>query len=133
YKCEVFYNKNIPTDMLLAFLISKGLGIKKLLKERNLLPLKLNFLSRAREKKEPNERVDSAPVYKLEDLAEFPSGADLISINITDSEFQYLRNPVYNYQYIHAEHANDINVYSVENQDKTYIIKGKSNLYKLIL
>jgi len=133
YRCDVIYNKNIPTDMLLAFLISKGMSIKKLLIKRKILPLKLKFLSRGREKNESSERVDIAPVYKLEDLAELPSGTDLKSINITGGEFKYLRNPVYNYQYIHVEHTNDINVYSVENHDKTYIIEGKSSLYKLIL
>ncbi|RAJ16033.1 GNAT family N-acetyltransferase [Arenibacter echinorum] len=131
YKCEVVYNKNIPTDMLLALAISKFVNVKKILEDRKMLPLKLKFLSKGMKKNQPTEAMDTGPVYRIEDLTELPSKDILKPIDIREKEFQFLRSPIYNYQHFHGEHSSDINIYSVNNENMSYIIEGKSKLKTL--
>jgi len=133
YKCDVVYNKNNPIDMLIAFLVAKGVNIKKSLTDRKILPLNLNFTSRGTENTKPNNKVDSIPAYTIEDLEELPLNEVLSLIDLNDKEFQFLRNPVYNYQYSHTLHSKDLKIYSVNSQNMTYIIEGNSKLHKLIL
>jgi hypothetical protein len=131
YKCDVIYNKNNPTDMLLAFAISNIVNFKKILIDRKILPLKLKFLSKGMEKNLPTETIEAGSSYRIEDLAELPPKNVLRPIDIRDKEYQFLRSPIYNYQYTHLEHSNDINIYSVNNENMSYIIEGKLKLKTL--
>tara|TARA_R110002049_G_scaffold289365_1_gene472160 strand:+ start:226 stop:1407 length:1182 start_codon:yes stop_codon:yes gene_type:complete len=133
YKCDVVYNKNIPTDMLLAILVSKFLNLKKLLEGRKILPFKLNWVLRGKEPKAPIANIDSSFTYKLEDLDELPSQENISPIDLNDTDFQFLRYPVYNYIYASLEHAKNLNIYSINTEKNVYVIQGKSKLKKLIL
>ena len=133
YKCDVVYNKNIPTDMLLAFLVSKFLNLKKLLEGRKILPFKLNWVLRGKEAKAPIANIDGSLSYKLEDLDELPSQENISPIDLNDTDFQFLRYPVYNYIYASLEHAKNLNIYSINTEKNVYVIQGKSKLKKLIL
>lgn len=133
YKCDVVYNKNIPSDMLLAFAVSKFINIKQLLKDGKILPLKMKFFPRTSLKNNLGEGPDGAPFFKIEDLAELPSLQELSSIDISDKEFQFLRNPVYNYQFANSEHTGDIKIYDIIKEKNGYVIQGKSKLKKLIM
>ena len=133
YKCDVIYNKNIPTDMLIAFLVSKFLNLKKLLEGRKILPINLNLVLRAKEPKAPIANIDGSIAYKLEDLDELPSQENISPVDLNDTDFQFLRYPVYNYIFASLEHAKNLNIYSINTEKNSYIIEGKSKLKKLTL
>lgn len=131
YRCDVVYNKKLPTHMILAYVVSKCFNIKKELVDRKLWPIGFGFLSNGSGKDDGN--VEEAPLVKIEELGSLPSQGEIIPIDINKNEFQYIRNLVYNYQYIQKEHTKDIKVYNLNNEKTSYIIQGKSKLQKLIL
>ncbi|WP_170126275.1 GNAT family N-acetyltransferase [Arenibacter echinorum] len=133
YKCDVVYNKNNPTNLILAFTIAKYLNIKKSMGKSKLQQLRLKFLRKNRTKNETVDKVDVVAAIRIEDMAELPSNDQIRALDLSKNEYQFLRNPVYNYQYTHSAHSSDIDVYSLDNEEMSYIIAGKRKLQKLIL
>ncbi|SHF79273.1 Acetyltransferase (GNAT) domain-containing protein [Arenibacter palladensis] len=133
YKCDVVYNKNNPTNLILAFTIAKYLNIKKSMGKSKIQQLRLKFLRKNRTKNETVDKVDVVAAIRIEDLAELPSTDQIRALDLSENEYQFLRNPVYNYQYTHSAHSSDIDVYSLDNEEMSYIIAGKRKLQKLIL
>ena len=133
YKCDIVYNKNIPTSILLAFLISKGVNVKKAMVERKIWPVNLKFLFNCKDNINSGKKVEEVVAVRLEELDSLPSQDEICLLDINKEEFRFLRNHVYNFQFIKNEHTRDIKVYSINNEKMSYIIEGKSKLQKLIL
>tara|TARA_R110002033_G_scaffold112724_2_gene158071 strand:- start:97 stop:597 length:501 start_codon:yes stop_codon:yes gene_type:complete len=133
YKCDIVYNKNIPTSILLAFLISKGVNVKKAMVERKIWPVNLKFLFNCKDNINSGKKVEEVAAVRFEELDSLPSQDEICLLDINKEEFRFLRNHVYNFQFIKNEHTRDIKVYSINNEKMSYIIEGKSKLQKLIL
>ena len=133
YKCDIVYNKNIPTSILLAFFISKGVNVKRALADRKMWPINLKFLFNGKDNENSGKNVDEVAAARFEELESLPSQEELRILDINTEEFRFLRNHVYNFQYIKNEHTGNIRVFSINTEKMSYIIQGKSKLQKLIL
>ena len=129
YKCDVVYN-NLFIAMPIAFMVARLIIFKKFLLQHKILPFNLSF--RSRQKSNQNVESNSEPFFKIENLTELPFKDGLSLVSLEDRKFEFLRNPVYNFQYSNVEHTNNINIYRVNNDRMTYIIAGKSQLQKLV-
>jgi len=131
YKCDVIYN-DLPISRIMAFVVSKIIILKKFLLLHEILPLKVNFKFRDMHKAIGNINKNNGPAYKIEDLDQLPLNEELSALDFNAIEFQFLQNPVRNYQYDNLEHSRDINIYRVINEEMSYIIQGKSKVRKLV-
>ncbi|RAJ16035.1 GNAT family N-acetyltransferase [Arenibacter echinorum] len=129
YKCDVVYN-NLFIAMPIAFMVARLIIFKKFLFQHKILPFNLSF--RSRQKPSQNVESNSSPSFKIENLTELPFKDGLSLVSLEDKKFEFLRNPVYNFQYSNSEHSNNINIYRVNNDRMSYIIAGKSQLQKLV-
>ena len=130
YQCDIVYN-NLPIALPIAYAVSKLISFKKFLVEHKILPFNLSFITRGSQKSKQNTEIDSEPTFKTENLTELPAVDRLCLVDINKNEFEFLRKPVYDFQYSNLEHTNNLIIYELRNSEKSFIIEGKSKLQRL--
>lgn len=100
---------------LINFLISKNLN---------------TFLKRFKKKKKNSFQM-AYQFSKIEDSA-FTNTKNLIEVCLNRESNQFLKKPINDYLYLNNEYLNNILVYEIIDEPRTYVIKGKNKHVKFV-
>ena len=97
-------------------------GFKRLYKLRTSIFKKAQF-----------KQEIKATVFKTENIEQMPQNEDITKIDIIDEAYAFLRRIVYDFQYLNSEYSDTIQVFKINNDINSYIIKGVKSQQKVII
>ncbi|MEA1787389.1 GNAT family N-acetyltransferase [Arenibacter sp. GZD96] len=116
-----------------AYLEFLKIRVKEYLKSKNVNTHYSKFKSLVLGPKKGQNRCDPPKItYHVEPLSKMPLMTDAHKVNLYVQPFAFLRKPVYDFLFTHAEHVNDVEVFELV-KDSVYLIKGKSTSQKIHL
>ncbi|MDY8136279.1 GNAT family N-acetyltransferase [Aquimarina sp. 2201CG5-10] len=126
FKYHILYNRKSWVGAFIAFMIIHYFRFKAFLRSKNMNEVfnRILFTLKIKNKKTFQE-------YKVVEYKENIENKDLIDVNINTETFSFLKRLVYDFLYSSSEKIEDIKVYRMINQEKTYLIKGRVNAQKV--
>jgi len=71
--------------------------------------------------------------YKIVSILEKPLKDNLTKINMHSSDFEFLRKPVYDFQYLNSETSDNVHVFKENTNDNSYLIVGPKSQIKVFI
>lgn len=137
--CNLFYDFEyhiyskkksfIATSMV--YFESAKIKLKNYIKTLKLQKRLQNIKSSMREKKEGEKDIASIYNQEILEANKFFNDSDLKEINIKDSEFKSIRQPIYDYLYTSKLHIDTIKTYTVVNEKNTFVFKAGDDIIKI--
>lgn len=131
FKFQLLYNRNKVNELILVSFFYFLYSIKEILKKNNLYEKWLKYYSNLKRKKKNNHQKGKQ-FFELANMAKVNLTEDKTQIDINTQEYQFLRKPVYDFQYVNFETTNNIKVYKLsDNVKNSYIITNNKKVQKL--
>ncbi len=120
FEYHILYDTNSLRSKILAYLYFKFYTLKAFLRAKNINNKihKLTYLLK-------NKKTQSTK-YELKELEILPNNNGLTEINNKAEPFSFLNKFICDYLYVVSKHRSEIKVYSVNDQNDSYIISSES-------
>jgi len=132
FEHHIVYDKNSFVGKISAYLIRNLYNTKAYLKKKNVHL----FYHKIRNFFKPKVKVDEAksePVLEISEIDAIPVNVDAKQINYLLDRYGYIRKPIYDFQYLNSDESKNIQVYTIDNQNGTFFVKGQKKALKIKL
>ncbi|WP_396590114.1 GNAT family N-acetyltransferase [Allomuricauda sp. R78024] len=130
YKSHIIYCGASIGKMATAYVVGRLAVLKKLLSAKKSQFFSWKLISSLQREKAPLKDEDFKLQVQAIPIDNIVNRDELLKLNIEElQQYSFLREKVYDFQYINFEHSSSTQVYKASNN--TYFIEGKSNKMKL--
>lgn len=140
---QYYFQKHILYDSssLIVSIVAKLLIFKTIIFKILLVALKkikvnklyygfINYWYRVRKLKAEDRYLSS--LHFKEEIGEIPSER-VVAVDLKNPQFGFLKRAVYNFLYLNKESLNNVQVFKLDNEPESFIIKGKNKIEKINL
>lgn len=131
FKYQVIYTKEGLMAPLLVKIELYRLYIKEYLKAKKVNLLYLNVRERFTFKKPMESNEGSELNYEKISVTEPDRFESLTKVDPETEDYKYLRQILYEFLYSSIEHKDNISIYKISDNPKSFLLKGKSNAQQI--
>jgi hypothetical protein len=133
FEHHIVYSPTSFFAFLFAGIIALGISIKNYLKSKNVhllyRKIKVKFKRKAKVDIKLNHTTNRLE-YTIEPLKDILIYDNLKKVDFNESSYTFLKQSVYDVQYVTSEHFSNIVIMEIE-KDKSYLVKGNVHVHKV--
>lgn len=135
FQKHVVYNSNsLLTSISANIIIARTRAfyfLVKVLKKININVVYHKFLKYKYRNRELSKIEDTSKKTIINNNVKIESEDQLLKVNLNDDALSFLKRPVYNFLYSNQESLQNVEIFNLQNELNTYIIKGMVKMQKI--